>query len=157
MLPSPTTATGAGGTIALLINCPPLKALLQLEELGARALLRNLHVAQHGILPDHKGMRIARLALRQRFELLERLVKPGVIGEKNVGSRLLDDVLIARGRIDVGLEGLRQELEVEPGAAPGRNRMRAAAVLDREDRRNGPWGVARRYRNRMFGLVGPAL
>jgi hypothetical protein len=46
-------------------------ALLELQELGACAFLRDLHIAQHGILADDKGMRIARLACCQGRELGE--------------------------------------------------------------------------------------
>src|SRR5262249_31495540 len=68
------------------------KLLLQLQLLSACAFLRDLNVSLHGILPDDERMWIARLAHRQSRKLLERSVEDRVIGQDDVGARLLDDV-----------------------------------------------------------------
>jgi hypothetical protein len=59
---------------------------LQPRQIRPCAFLRDLHVTLHGIIADHIGMRIARLAGRHRGQLRARSVEYGVIGKQNIGA-----------------------------------------------------------------------
>ena len=109
------------------------------RQLRFRALLRDRQVAADGLVSDDIWVRIFRPALGQRRRLRHRPVKDGMVRDDDVGSGLGRDIAEAARGVDVQVELLarsaRKLNEVPPQAAAT---MRAAVVLDRNERRNRP-------------------
>src|SRR5688572_33272982 len=97
-------------------------------------------------------MRIARLPIFQRVDLLLGVVKRWMDGEIRIGAGLCGDLLESRGGCAPDFEGLFHRSEISDpithhagiDAAPDGADVPSVSILERNQQRDGSWRVARR-------------